>query len=265
MGFDVSGSKILVTGASTGIGAALARGFAARGAVVGLCARRQQLLEEVLDDCRRHSPASRMWVIDLAELDGLEAFAARADSELGGIDVLVNNAGMPKRRVVDDLTPEVVEQVMALNYTSPVRLTLALLPRMLERGGGRIINISSVAARLGPPREAAYSASKAALTAWSESMAMDLVDRPVQVHVVNPGVIDTQLFELPDNEPSMADVEALPVEAMVEPVLSQLDANAFEIFVPEWFQGIAAQKAADVGAYLEGSKAWLRAKLRESG
>jgi NAD(P)-dependent dehydrogenase (short-subunit alcohol dehydrogenase family) len=261
MGYDVSGKKILVTGASGGIGAALARGFAERGAVVGLCARREALLAGVLADCRRHSPGSRMWVFDLSRLDALADFATRADDELGGIDVLVNNAGIPKRRVVDDLTPETVERVMAINYFSPVRLILALLPRMLARGGGRIVNVSSVAARLGPPHECAYSASKAALTAFTESMAMDLVDRPVQVHVVNPGVIDTELFQLPDNEPTFADVEALPVEAMVEPVLRQLAEGSFEIFVPEWFQGIAAQKAKDVGSYLEGSKGWLRSKL----
>jgi NAD(P)-dependent dehydrogenase (short-subunit alcohol dehydrogenase family) len=261
MGYDVSGKKILVTGASGGIGAALARGFAERGAVVGLVARRAPLLARVLEDCRRHSPRSRSWSFDLSRLEALADFAAQADDALGGIDVLVNNAGIPKRRVVDDLTPETVEQVMAINYFSPVRLILALLPRMLARGGGRIVNVSSVAARLGPPHEAAYSASKAALTAWSESMAMDLVDRPVLVHVVNPGVIDTELFQMPDNEPTIADVEALPVEAMVEPVLRQLDEGRFEIFVPGWFEGVAAQKAKDVHGYLEGSKGWLRGRL----
>ena len=109
---------------------------------------------------------------------------------------------------------------MAINYFSPVRLTLALLPELIERAG-RIVNISSVAARLGPPAEAAYAASKAALTAL---VGVD-AGRPrgrrtdVRVHVVNPGVIDTELFHLPDNDESIADIEALPVEAMVEPVL----------------------------------------------
>jgi NAD(P)-dependent dehydrogenase (short-subunit alcohol dehydrogenase family) len=114
--YDVAGKKILVTGASAGIGAALARGFAERGAVVGICARREDRLAEVLADLQRHQPASRSWAVDLSDLDGLEAFARRADEELGGIDVLVNNAGVPKRRGILELTPAVVEEVMAINY-----------------------------------------------------------------------------------------------------------------------------------------------------
>jgi len=148
MAYSLAGKKVLVTGASSGIGAALAEGFAERGAIVGICARREDRLREVLERLRKHSPASRSWVVDLSELGGVESFARRADDEMGGVDVLLNNAGVPKRRPVTELTPKVVEAVMALNYSSPVRLTLALLPGLIERGG-RIVNISSVAARLG--------------------------------------------------------------------------------------------------------------------
>jgi NAD(P)-dependent dehydrogenase (short-subunit alcohol dehydrogenase family) len=114
---------------------------------------------------------------------------------------------------VQALTPEVVESTMAINYYSPIRLTLALLPTLIERDG-HIVNISSIAARLGPPGEAAYAATKAALTAWSESMAVDLRNTNVGVHVVNPAVIDTELFQMPDNDPAMIeDVDALPTDA----------------------------------------------------
>ena len=106
---------------------------------------------------------------------------------------------------------------MRINYFSPVRLTLAMLPGLIDRSG-RIVNISSVAARLGPPIEAAYAASKAAVTAFSECMAVDLRDTDVMVHVVNPGVLDTELFHLPDNESGFHDsVEMLPFDAIVEP------------------------------------------------
>ncbi|HEX4778417.1 MAG TPA: SDR family NAD(P)-dependent oxidoreductase, partial [Acidimicrobiia bacterium] len=198
MGYDIAGKHVLVTGASTGIGAALAEGFARRGAVVGICARRSDRLAEVLERLQKVSPPSRSWTVDLADLDGIAAFARRASDELGGIDVLVNNAGAPKRRRVTELAPDVVESIMALNYFSPVRLTLALLPELIERRG-RVVNIGSIAARLGPPGEAAYAATKAALTAWSESMAVDLAGTGVAVHVVAPAVIDTELFHLPDN------------------------------------------------------------------
>jgi NAD(P)-dependent dehydrogenase (short-subunit alcohol dehydrogenase family) len=266
MSYDLAGRKVLLTGGSAGIGAALAEGFAERGAVVGICGRRADRLAEVLARLQAHSPESRSWQVDLADLDGVEAFAARADEELGGIDVLVNNAGIPKRRWTWDLTPAVVEQVMAINYLSPVRLTLALLPALIERSG-RVVTISSVAARLSPPAESAYSASKAAITAFFEGLKVDLsvagVD--VGVHLVNPGVIDTELFSLPDNDETLADVEALPVTAMVEPVVAMLDEGTFEIYVPDWFTGVVPAKFPDTGAFLKGSADYARQRLVDLG
>ena len=258
--YSLASKNVLITGASSGIGAALAEGFAERGAVVGICARREDRLHDVLERLRKHSPESQSWVVDLSDLAGVESFARRADDELGGIDVLVNNAGVPKRRSVTALTPDVVDDVMALNYASPVRLTLALLPGLIERGG-RIVNISSVAARLGPGTEAAYAASKAALSAFSEAMAVDLADTDVKVHVVNPGIIDTELFRLPDNDEPIADMSmALPVEAIVQPIVDQLDAGTFEIYVPEWFRDIVAGKVSDPDGFMRGSIEYLRSR-----
>jgi NAD(P)-dependent dehydrogenase (short-subunit alcohol dehydrogenase family) len=255
--------NVLVTGASSGIGAGLARGFAADGHTVGICARREDRLEEVLADCQRTAPDSRMWVMDLADLDAVTAFAEQADDELGGIDLLVNNAGIPKRRHALLLTPDVVDDVMAINYSSPVRLTLALLPRMIKRGRGRILTISSVAARFGPPREAAYSASKAALSAFMESLAVDLDGTDIKIHLVNPGIIDTELFHLPDNEQSLADLEALPVEALVDAVKKQIADDTFEIYVPEWFSDVVAGRYGNLGPFIEGSKEYTRERIKQ--
>ena len=252
--------NVLITGASSGSGAGLARGFAADGHTVGICARREDRLKEVLADC---GPDARMWVMDLSDLDAIDAFAAQADDELGGIDLLINNAGIPKRRHALQLTPDVVDQVMAINYSSPVRLTLALLPRMIERGHGTILTISSVAARFGPPREAAYSASKAALSAFMESLAVDLDGTDIRIHLVNPGIIDTELFHLPDNERSLGDLEPLPVEALVDAVKQQLADNTFEIYVPDWLHPIASNRYADLGPFIEGSKAYTRDRVKQ--
>ena len=262
MTYSIEGKHVLITGASSGIGAALAEGFAQRGATVGICARRADRLADVLARIQAHSPQSRSWTIDLAELDGIEDFARHAHDELAGIDVLVNNAGIPKRRKVTALTVDDVERTMTLNYLSPVRLTLALLPGLVERAG-RIINISSVAARLGPPGEAAYSATKAALTAFSESMQVDLAvaGLPVKVHVVNPGVIDTELFHLPDNDPlGTTGVEMLPVDAIVDPVMTMIEQDQLEVSVPDWFNGVYAHKSADVATFLEGTIAFARSQ-----
>ena len=117
-GIPVSGARVLLTGASSGIGAATARALAAAGATVGLVARRRDRLEQVQADC----PGSRIWVADLADLDALAGLAREVEDAFGGLDVLVNNAGAPKRRHVTALTAEDVEGVMHVNYFSPVRL-----------------------------------------------------------------------------------------------------------------------------------------------
>jgi len=258
MGYELSGKRVLVTGASSGIGAALAEAFAQAGAVVGICARRTDRLAEVLERCRRQSPDSRMWTADLSEPSAVDELAVAALHELGGVDVLVNNAGIPKRRHVTRLDPTTVEAVMAINYLSPVRLTLALLPHMLERGDGRIINVSSVAATLSSPGEAAYDASKAALTAFSEAMAVDLWESGIKVLVVYPGVVDTELFNLPDNDPVTASVEAVPVSDVVTAVLGAIDRGALQVYVPEWFGDLAPRKAEDLKGFLAGTAAYVK-------
>lgn len=255
----LEGRVALVTGASSGIGAALAVAFAESGATVGICARRADRLTEVAQRCRAHAPDSRSWTVDLADLDAVGDFARRADDELGGVDLLVNNAGIPKRRRVEETSDAEVDQVLAINFISPVRLTTALLPRMLTRGRGQILNVSSVAARLSPPGEAAYAASKAALTAWSESLAVELWDTPLEVHLLNPGVVDTELFHLPDNDPMLANVDPVPTATVVSEVLRQLDDPlAIERYVPAWFGDVANAKANDLVGYLTGSAEWYR-------
>jgi short-subunit dehydrogenase len=243
----------------------VARELASAGATVGICARRENQLAAVLADCQAKAPESRMWVVDLADLDGIAGFGAMVERELGPVDILVNNAGIPKRRHVRQLTVGEVDAVMAINYLSPVRLTLALLPGMVARGEGRIVNVSSIAARLGPAREAAYAASKAAITAFSESMSVDLTGTGVVVHVVNPGVIDTELFHLPDNEPTLSDLPAEKAEDLAAAVRRQLEDGGFELWFPAWFKDVAAAKAADIDPFLAGSAAWVQDRARTLG
>ena len=115
----IEGSNILLTGASSGIGAALAPILAERGATVGIVARRADRLEEVLERCRATSPKSQMWAADLGDLDRAEQVALEAWDAFGGLDVLVNNAAIPKRTRVTDLTPRDVQHVMDVDFHSP--------------------------------------------------------------------------------------------------------------------------------------------------
>lgn len=261
MGFELEGATALVTGASSGIGEAIAVGLARRGVTVGICARREDRLADVLAECQAAAPASRSWVVDLADLDAVDGFAHRVEDELGRVDLLVNNAGIPKRRMATALRLDEVDATMAVNYLAPVRLVLALLPGMLERGRGAIATIGSVAARMSPAGETAYSASKAAITAFSEGLAVELWDSPVSVHVVHPGIIATELFSIPDNDASYADdVEPLPPEAVLDAMLGLLADGSFEAYVPEWFDDIAAGKFGNLDGYLSGAAEYFRVK-----
>ncbi len=258
MTLDVSGKHVLITGGSSGIGAELAERLASMGAIVGIVARREDRLREVLLRCAAHSPDSRMWTADLADPNAVEALARDVLRDFGTVDILVNNAGIPKRKHITSLDAETVATVMTINYLSPVRLTLALLPAMLERDSGTIVNISSVAATLSSPGESAYNASKAALSVFSESVAVDLWETGVNVLTVYPGVVDTELFTIPDNDPLPAVIERIPVSEMVDGILAALDSGVVQAYVPEWFQGIAAGKAANVDSFLAGTAEWVR-------
>jgi NAD(P)-dependent dehydrogenase (short-subunit alcohol dehydrogenase family) len=262
MTWSLAGKRVLITGASTGIGAAIARDLGAAGCIVGICARRGDMLEAVRADC---GPDARAWVIDLSDLDAIAGFAARVEGELGGVDVLVNNAGMPKRRHAVNLTVDEVDRVMSLNYLSPVRLILALLPGMLARGEGRIVNISSVAARFGPPREAAYAASKAAISAFSESLSVDLAGSGVTVHVVNPGIIDTELFSLPDNEQSLGDLPPERPEDLAAAIRTQIEEGGFELWFPAWMKDVSVMKVNDIDGFLAGSAEYTQQRAADLG
>ncbi|OBH89033.1 SDR family oxidoreductase [Mycobacterium sp. E2733] len=252
--------RVLITGASSGLGAALARKLAARHAVVGLVARRRDRLEAVLADCRRASPESAMWVADLADTAALGDLAVRAWDALGGVDVLINNAAVPKRRPVTALAADEVEDVMRVNFFAPMRLTLALLPRMLARGSGLIVNVSSVGGRLGIIHESAYCASKFALCGWSEAMAVDLHGSGVSVKLIEPGPVDTEIWDQPGSEEPLYQGPKMAADAVADGIIAAMDGDGFEHYVPD-LKAVVDAKNADLDAFIA-SAAGL--KTRES-
>jgi short-subunit dehydrogenase len=258
MGFELQGSRVLVTGASSGIGAGLAEAFARAGATVGMCARRADRLAETAERCRALGATVHEWTVDLAEPAQVDGLARSALADMGGVDILVNNAGIPKRRHVTATDGATVDLVTQINYLAPIHLTLALLPQMLERDAGRIINVSSVAATLSSPGETAYAASKAALAVFSECMTVDLWGTGVKVLVVYPGIVDTELFSIPDNDPLVAEVEAITVEDCVQQILDALDRDALEVYTPPHFKDFAVGKANNVEVFLAGTAQYVQ-------
>jgi short-subunit dehydrogenase len=252
MAVSLDGASVLVTGASSGIGAALAPALAARGARIGLVARRADRLVEVGEACARAgSPQVECWPCDLGDLDAAEAMARDAEDRLGGIDVLVNNAAVPRRRVVQVLTPAEVEETMRINYLAPVRLTLTLLPAMLARGSGSIVNVSSLGGRLGIQGEAAYSASKFALCGWSESLMADLAGTGVDVRLVLPGAIDTEIWDQPGNDPAFYDGPLEPPSTVADAIVAAVEGDDVETYVPD-LKAVVEYKTSDLQGFVAG-------------
>jgi len=185
---DLRGKRILVTGASSGIGEAGAVKLAREGATVVIAARRQEMLDDVVDRITDAGGEARAHACDLSDLDAVDELVATVERELGGIDVLINNAGRSIRRPLAESLDRWhdVERTMALNYYSPLRLIRGLAPGMRERRDGHIINVSTWGVLSeSSPLFAVYNASKAALTS---------VSRVIETEWGNDGVHSTTLY-----------------------------------------------------------------------
>jgi short-subunit dehydrogenase len=265
----LAGANVLVTGASSGIGAALAEALAVRGATVGIVARRADRLAAVLERCRQHAPASRMWAADLGDTERAEQVALEAWDALGGVDVLVNNAGIPKRTHVTELSAGDILYVMDVDFHSPVRMSLALLPRMLERGSGQLMFVSSTGGRIPIANESAYCAAKYAMCGFVEAMYIDLAGRGVEVKLVLPGPIETEIWDQPGNEAPLFEIEKVPAEACAAEMADAIEDDGFEYYVPRVFPGgvdakeIAVAKVRDCDPYLRGMGEFAKS-VRES-
>jgi short-subunit dehydrogenase len=256
-GMQIAGSTVLVTGASSGIGAALAPLLAERGATVGIVARREDRLADVLEQCLAHAPGSRMWTGDLGDLDRAASVVAEAEAAFGRLDVLVNNAAIPKRRVVTELGFDEVELLTRVDYLSPVRMALAALPAMLARGSGQIVFVSSVGGRIPIIHESAYNGAKYGLCGFAEGMAVDLAGTGVEVRLVLPGPIATEIWDQPDNDPGLFEIELVPAAECAAGIADAIEADGFEYYVPALFPGgldakqMVVDKTTNVDAYVD--------------
>jgi len=227
------GRVCILTGASGGIGAALARALAADGLRMALVARREVALAGVVDAVTEAGGEARAYPTDLLDREGTAAMVARVEAELGPCSVLVNNAGVETFQHFHEAELGGMEQAIALNVTAPLVLTRLVLPGMLSEGGV-VVNLASTAGLFGTPHGAVYSATKAAVLAATRSLRMEYADRPVRFSAVSPGFVHGAGM----HEVHKAEVGAAPaalggttVEAVVEAVRACLRMDRSEVIV----------------------------------
>lgn len=188
------GKTIFLTGASSGIGEGLAIALAKRGAVLGLVARRREMLEELTSRCEAAGGTARALAADVTDPSAIAAAARSFRDEFGHIDIMIANAGIggndEKTRSYD---PESVKKVIDINLLGSVNSIHAVVPDMIARGSGQLVAISSLAGFRGLPKSAAYSSSKAGMTTFFESVRLDLADKGIAVTIIQPGFIKTPL------------------------------------------------------------------------
>jgi NADP-dependent 3-hydroxy acid dehydrogenase YdfG len=205
----LAGHSAIVTGASSGIGEATACYLADAGASVALAARRVERLEALQDDIESDGGTAIVVETDVTDRDQVQALADKAQSEFGGIDILINNAGLMPLSYIKNLHEEEWERMVDVNLKGVLYNVGAVLPVMTEQESGHIVNISSVAGRRVMPGGAVYSATKFGVRALSEGMRNELGPQGIRVTSVEPGAVDTELPETITDEELMDDMEGL--------------------------------------------------------
>jgi len=191
--FDLTGRRALVTGASRGIGLALARGLAAAGAAVVLNARDLAALERAAEGLRREGRTVAVAPFDATDGAGVRAAVERIERDLGPIDILVNNAGIQRRMPLEDYPEETWHEIVRTNLDSVFLVGQAVARHMIKRRRGKIINICSVQSELGRPTIAPYTATKGGVKMLTKGMAIDWGKHNIQVNGLGPGYFKTEL------------------------------------------------------------------------
>ena len=252
---DFRGRVVVVTGASSGIGRQVAVDLAARGASVVISARRAEQLADTARACEAAGGKVEAMVGDVAERAFVEGMVARAVERFGRLDVVVNNAGISKHKQLYALTADEVEYVMRVNFLAAAYATLAALPVMLRQREGWIVNISSLAGKLPPPRETVYAASKFAMNGFSEGCWLDLAGSNVHVAVVNVGPIDTEIWRKTD-EPTRYQGRKLPPSAVSRAVFRAIERRRHEVWVPRTLRLVWLFRVFFPGLFRRGSARW---------
>jgi NAD(P)-dependent dehydrogenase (short-subunit alcohol dehydrogenase family) len=214
----VAGKVVLVTGGSSGIGLATAHKFAEAGAITVICGREVDKLEEACKQAQAKGYSFVAYAVDIADMADCDRFVAQLTADHGSVDFLINNAGRSIRRAIEGSYDRFhdFERTMQLNYFGSLRVTMGLLPGMVAKKAGHIVNISSIGVLTNAPRFSAYVASKAALDAWTRCAASEFADQGVSFTTINMPLVRTPMIAptgLYNNVPTLAPEEAADLVA----------------------------------------------------
>ena len=226
---NIRGSTALVTGATAGIGRATAIALSQKGARVIATGRDPKALAAIRDATGGTDLAA-----DLADPADIERLAAAALSAPAPVEILVNNAGIGWEGPFAVMPPNKIDDLAAVNLLGAVRLTRALLPSMLERGRGHIVNVASIAGHVGVRDEALYAATKAALLTFSEGLRYEVQQSGVRVSTVSPGVVDTEFFARRGSPFRRRRPQPIPPERVAEAIVRAIERERDEVVVPGW-------------------------------
>lgn len=228
---SLKGKNALVTGAGKGIGRAIAIALAAEGVNVALMARTTAQLEQVAGEVKAKGVKAAVVTADVTDINAVNKAVDEARAQLGAIDILINNAGVGAFGKFLELEPEKWESIIKVNLLGPYYVTRAVLPEMIERQTGDIVNISSTAGQKGAPVTSAYSASKFGLIGMSESLMQEVRKHNIRVSTLTPSTVATDMaidLKLTDGNPD----RVMQAEDFAELIIAQLKLNR-RLFVKE--------------------------------
>jgi len=232
MSNNIEGKAVVITGASSGLGAAAARHLSEKGARVALAARRAERIESLAEDITNHSGEARAIPTDVTEREEVEALVDATVEAFGRVDVMLNNAGIMPLSPLDRLNVDEWEQMIDVNVKGVLYGIAAALPYMQEQESGHIINVSSVAGHVVSPGSAVYSATKYAVRALSEGLRQEVKGHGLRTTIISPGAVDTELPDSISEEDIYQNIHEYVDEHAV-PADSFARAVAFAIEQPE--------------------------------
>ncbi|MET0902640.1 MAG: SDR family NAD(P)-dependent oxidoreductase [Acidimicrobiales bacterium] len=246
-----AGATAVITGASRGIGAAVARAAASEGATVGLIARDEADLDAVLASCGGNGAIA---VADVADPSGLAGALTQLEAELGPPGILVANAGIGQYGAFADITADEIERIVRVNVLGTAHAIRLVIPGMIERRAGHIVTLGSIAGRLGSPFEAIYSATKFAGVGLTEALVVELEPYGIGVSMVQPGPVATHFGEARGHPYDRRRPKAVPAEQVAAAVIKAVQGDRHEQYVPPSFRGAVVARHVLPALFRFGSK-----------